>query len=121
MTIDWSVIGSGATVFSSIATAAGVCFVAWQVLLAKKQAQAEFEDSFDQQYRALSMAIPVDVLIGKKLDEAKKDEVRELIYNYLDLSNEQVYLRKKGRVSSDTWESWCSGVNTTPNPQLFAE
>jgi hypothetical protein len=82
--IDWNII-------SSIATALGVCFGAWQIKVGKEQAQATFEDSLDQQYRSLSMELPVSVLIGEPVEEKDKMRVRELIFNYLDLANEQVF------------------------------
>ena len=56
------------------------------------------------------MAIPVDALIGKPVSDDQSDDVRELVYNYLDLSNEQVYLRSKKRVTKDTWKDWCTGI-----------
>jgi hypothetical protein len=109
-TIDWTIVGSAATVFASIFTAIGVAFCAWQIRLGKKQSQAEFEDSLDQQYREISMALPVDVLIGKDASEDQKSQVRELIYNYFDLANEQAYLRAKGRICKTTWLSWSTGM-----------
>jgi hypothetical protein len=84
MVVDWNALSSIATAAGSIATGFGVLFGAWQIRLSKKQAQAEFEDHLDQQYRILSMAIPVDVLIGKEPKDEEKEMVRELIYNYLD-------------------------------------
>ncbi|OUS30505.1 hypothetical protein A9Q99_06005 [Gammaproteobacteria bacterium 45_16_T64] len=110
MVVDWNVVSSIATAAGSIATGVGVLFGAWQIRLSKKQAQAEFEDHLDQQYRILSMDIPVDVLIGKEPKAEEKAMVRELVYNYLDLSNEQVYLRAKGRITQYTWLSWSSGI-----------
>ena len=110
MAIDWNVISSVATAIGSVATALGVLFGAWQIRISKKQSQAEFEDSLDQQYRSISMKLPVDVLIGKQPKKEEQTIVRELVYNYLDLSNEQVYLRAKGRVTQYTWQSWCSGI-----------
>jgi hypothetical protein len=107
---DWNAISSISTAVASVATAVGVLFGAWQISLSKKQVQAEFEDSMDQQYRSLSMALPVDVLIGKEPQKEEARRVRELVFNYLDLSNEQVYLRAKGRVSKHTWVSWNSGI-----------
>ncbi|MFT7184709.1 MAG: hypothetical protein ACI84K_000075 [Pseudohongiellaceae bacterium] len=110
MTIDWNVISSISTAVASVATAIGVLFAAWQFRQSQKQSQASFEDSMDQQYRSLSMALPVDVLIGKESSKEDKDKVRELVFNYLDLSNEQVYFRAKGRISKYTWESWSLGI-----------
>lgn len=99
MYIGWNAMSSIATAIGSLVTAIGVAFVGVQIRITKKHAQAKFEDSMDQQYRILSMGIPVDVLMGQE------KEVRELIYNYLDLSNEQIYLRAKECISSLTWKS----------------
>jgi hypothetical protein len=108
--IDWSVIGSATTALGAMFTGVGVMFGAYQIRLTKKQGIAEFEDRFDQQYRELSMQLPVDVLIGQKPTKEDRLRVRELIYNYCDLSNEQVYLRAKGKVTQVTWMSWSSGI-----------
>jgi len=59
-----------------IATALGVVFAAWQIWEATNLRRAEFEDSFDQQYRELSYSIPVDALLGKDLKEGKDQEAR---------------------------------------------
>ncbi len=106
---------------ASIATAIGVLFAVWQFRESAKLAQSTFEDSLDQQYRVLSMAIPVDALIGKSIPDNKKDEVRELIYNYLDLSNEQIFLRKKKRISKDTWVDWNLGIKSNLRKNAFKE
>jgi hypothetical protein len=62
---------------AALATAIGVAVAAWQIRESRKLAQSSFEDSLDQQYRALAHGIPVDALIGKEVAEAKKDETRE--------------------------------------------
>ena len=61
--IDWNILSSAATAFGAVVTGIGVIFGAWQIRLGKKQAQAVFEDSLDQQYRAISMELPVNVLV----------------------------------------------------------
>jgi len=101
--IDWNSV-------VSICTAAGVLIAAFQLRVGSKISQTEFEDSIDQQYRELAKGIPVDALIGREVSEDKKDYTRELIYNYLDLSNEQIFLRKKKRIRKDTWADWCTGI-----------
>ena len=85
---------------ASVATAIGVCIAAWQIWESKKLAQTSFEDGLDQQYRNLAMDIPVDALIGKPVDD-ESGKLREIIYNYLDLCNEQIYLRKIKRISKN--------------------
>ncbi len=121
MVIDWDIVSSAATAIGSLATALGVCFGAWQIKVTKEQAQATFEDGFDQQYRSLSMELPVNVLIGNPVTEENRDRVRELVFNYLDLANEQVYLRAKGRISKHTWASWASGIQSHLEKPAFSE
>jgi hypothetical protein len=105
--------------FASIATAFGVAVAAWQIWENGKLAQSTFEDSFDQQYRKLAMEIPVDALIGTPIPEAKKLIVREIIYNYLDLCNEQVYLRVKKRVRTERWKDWQDGIKENLRKPAF--
>jgi len=106
---------------ASIATSIGVGIAAWQIWESRKLAQTTFEDSFDQQYRNMTMQIPVDVLIGKSAPKEKKEEIREIIYNYLDLCNEQIYLRKKKRISVIRWIDWSSGIKENLEKQAFRE
>ncbi len=104
---------------ASIATSIGVLIAAWQLREARRVAQTTFEDSFDQQYRELSMKIPVDSLLGKETPENKISEAREVIYNYLDLCNEQISLRKKNRVNKKCWESWQEGIKDNLEKSAF--
>lgn len=94
---------------SASATAIGVCFAAWQIREGRKIAQNEFENNLDAQYRNLIQQIPADVLLEKEAADTKGN-YREIIFNYLDLSNEQIYLRKQGRVSDSRWENWKDGI-----------
>ena len=64
---------------ASLVTASGVCIAAWQIWENRKLAQTSFEDGLDQQYRDLAMDIPVDALIGKPINDNKKDDLREII------------------------------------------
>ena len=105
MYIDWSTIASVATAFL---VAIGV----WEIRQGSRIAQAQFEDSLDQQFRDLAKDIPVDALIGKPVRDDQWQEARELIYNYLDLCNEQVFLRKKRKIRKDTWLDWCAGIQS---------
>jgi len=106
---------------ASVATAVGVCIAAWQIWASRKLAQSSFEDSLDQQYRKLAMDIPVDALIGKPINDDKKDDLREIIYNYLDLCNEQAYLWQKKRVSKNRWKEWNDGIKDNLSKPAFKE
>ncbi len=106
---------------ASIATAIGVAVATWQIWESRKLAQATFEDSFNQQYRDLIYAIPVDVLLGKDLPEPEKLKAREIVFNYLDLCNEQIAHRHTKRISERLWKSWASGIEENINRALFSE
>jgi len=112
MNIDWDSL-------VSVTTAVGVFIAAFQLRTSSKIAQSEFEDSIDQQYRDLARGIPVDALIGKSVSEDKKEMTRELIYNYLDLCNEQIFLRRKKRIRKDTWVDWCAGIESNLSKEEF--
>lgn len=93
----------------SLATPASVLILAYQLWQRKKQFTTEFEDKLTDQYRDIVLEIPVEAL----LDDSDGDRYEgDLIhyYRYLDLTNEQIYLRKEGRVSKVTWESWREGI-----------
>jgi hypothetical protein len=104
-----------------LATAIGVCIAAWQIWENRKLTQTSFEDGLDQQYRNLAMDIPVDALIGKPIKDNKKDVLREIIYNYLDLCNEQTYLWQKKRISKNRWKDWNDGIKDNLAKPAFKE
>jgi len=112
--MDWNTV-------ASVATAIGVAVAAWQIWESRHLAQMSFEDAIDKQYRELAMQIPVDVLLGKNISVKQKHQVREIIYNYLDLCNEQAYLRKKKRISRARWREWCEGIQSNLNKPVFKE
>ncbi|MDZ7841510.1 MAG: hypothetical protein U5R46_11970 [Gammaproteobacteria bacterium] len=112
--MDWGTV-------ASIATAIGVAVAAWQIRLSRKIFQTQFEDSLDQQYRELVRDIPVDALIGDECPSEQSDSVRELVFNYLDLSNEQAYLRRIKRVSKARWKEWNEGIRNNLSKPVFRE
>jgi len=114
MNIDWDMI-------TSVATAIGVFVAAWQLWEARKVSQSSFEDHLDEQYRQLAYAIPVDVFLSKKIDKKTRNTAREWVYNYLDLCNEQIYLRMKNKISHDRRREWESGIRQNIRRPFFAE
>ena len=105
--MDWlSIVGSVA----SVATAIGVFVAGWQIRLAKQLARTQFEDTLTQQFRDIIWKIPVDALIGLEISEEQYQQTRDDFFRYIDLSNEQVFLRKNNRISKATWELWRDGM-----------
>lgn len=111
--------------FAPLATGFGVLLAAWAIWLRRSLAQSSFEDALAKEYRELIRAIPVDVLLGKNFREVapgdKCESVRETIFNYLDLCNEQIYLRKKGRIRRSTWQEWAEGMSLNLKLPMFLE
>ena len=69
--------------------------------------------------RKLARKIPVASLPGQELPREAFEKIREEIYNYIDLSNEQVFLRQNGRISKATWMNWCEGIQSNLSRPLF--
>lgn len=93
----------------SLATPASVLILAYQLWQRKKQFTTEFEDKLTDQYRDIVLEIPVEALLDDSDEESYRGDLKHY-YKYLDLTNEQIYLRKEGRVSKATWESWREGI-----------
>jgi hypothetical protein len=110
--MNWAAVGS-------IATALGVLFVCWQIWQTRKQNITAFEDEMSRQYREILKTIPVEALLGEELTPKELEEAENGIYHYLDLSNEQVFLRQNNRVSSETWKSWCDGIKANLSRKTF--
>jgi len=105
---------------ASFATAVGVFLAWWQIRESSRQAKTTFEDSLSNEYRNLVQGIPVKALLGEDLDEeAYRDNLSEL-YHYIDLTNEQAFLRQRGRISPETWVNWRDGIQTTMSKPAFS-
>lgn len=96
----------------SFGTPLSVLVLAYQLWQRKKQFTTEFEDNLTNQYREIIYKIPVESLLGRSDSEEYAGELKDY-YRYIDLSNEQIFLRQEGRVSKSTWENWRAGIETT--------
>jgi hypothetical protein len=97
---------------AEIATAAGVILVAVQLWIGRHQTRTALEDALSKEYREIALALPpaafYDPPTGKPI-EAFDDHLREYLW-YVDLSNQQVFLRQQCRVSRRTWRLWRDGI-----------
>jgi len=107
------------TTIPSVVTAFLVVIAMRHLRLTRELAQSSFEDSLNKEYRSLMMGIPVDALLGRKVSEDDFPRTREYIYNYIDLCNEQVFLRKKGRITAATWWEWAEGIQSNLEKPTF--
>lgn len=104
---------------AGVATAAAVLLAWWQIRLTQRQALTDFEDGLAREYREIAQTIPVDALLGGELDDEAFAAAFEKFYRYVDLSNEQVFLRMMGRISEATWRNWCSGIRSPLERPVF--
>lgn len=109
------------TAIGSVATALTVGAASVQIFFATRQEKSEFEDGLAREYRELLGQLPVDVLRRQALTRELSDDDFRTFYRYLDLSNEQVFLRHKGRIRKDTWKEWSSGIRSNLQRPGFRE
>jgi|SRR5437867_413760 len=113
-TVDWTAIGS-------IATAAAVLVASWQLYRRTLQARTNFEDDLSREYRELAQSIPVKVHLCEELAPEEFERAFPRLYQYIDLTNEQVFLRMNGRISKATWFNWRDGIKSNLARSAFAE
>lgn len=103
------------TLAATLATAVGVGIAAAALYLQRRQAISAFEADLTQEFRAILKEIPVAALIRR---DQSSYEIANLLrdlgpfYRYIDLSNEQAFLAKKGVVRPDTWKEWEAGIKS---------
>ena len=112
--INWSAIGS-------IGTAVAVLIAAWQVRKNTQQARTDFEDDLSREYREVARSIPVKAHLGQELGEEEFEQTFSRLYQYIDLTNEQIFLRMNGRVSKATWLNWVDGMKSNLGRPAFTQ
>jgi len=115
MSIDLELVRA----ISAFGTTAGVVFAAVQLWRSKQQQVLRFEDEIAKEYRNIARMIPVEALLGKSLKE--NNDALNNIYTYIDFCNEQIFLRKKGRIRKTTWENWLEGIEANMKLPAFQE
>ena len=95
---------------ASVATALGLAFAVIQLRVAARQAITNFEDTLAAEYRALAASLPTEALLGGTLLDEEHKKVLDEFYHYFDLTNGQIFLRQKGRVSKRTFAFWRDGI-----------
>ncbi len=98
----------------------GIIFAACQLLVTKKQAMTTFEDNIAREYRDLANRLPTKALLGKDLSDDEYQKAFDEFYHYFDLSNEQVFLHQRRRISKATWNYWRDGIRSNIRRPAFA-
>jgi hypothetical protein len=104
-------------------TAAGTIFTGFAVLvgvrqlktteneleLIKEQARTSFEDDLSREYRSIVASLPAEAFFREGIKELD-DPTRRAFFRYFDLSNEELFLAKLGRIGDDTKLQWVDGI-----------
>lgn len=106
--ITSSVVTAIATVFA----AAGVWYAREQLQASREIFQLQFEDALDKEYRELISKLPAKAVIGEPLTDLEYEDTFDEIFQYIDLSNQQVNLRCRKRISKEIWEDWAEGIES---------
>ena len=118
------IISASAAVVAAAATciaAAGVWYAHRQLHTSRQIAQLQFEDALAKEYRELINRLPTAILLGGKLEGKAYLQAFDELFRYIDLSNEQVCLRQRGRISLDVWRDWCDGIHSNLKLPAFAQ
>lgn len=91
----------------------------WQIIRNNIQQKTNFEDLLSKEYREITRRIPYTALVGDELKDDEKCKAYNEIFNYMDLCNEQIFLRKSGRVRKNTWVNWQEGMKTNFSLPVF--
>lgn len=105
---------------ANVVMAIGVLLAFGQLLVTKKIAQLQFEDGLAKEYRDLAARIPTKVFYGVNLSDEQFELTRDEFFRYIDLCNEQVSLRARGRISLRVWKFWCDGIRYNLSLPAFA-
>lgn len=110
------VIQTGAAFFA----ACGIVVAAIQLLFSYKLSKTSFEDGISREYRnIIKKNLPTKAIIGEELNEDEFIEALDDIFSYIDLSNEEVFLRQQGRIRKKTWYYWRDGIQMNLRKSAF--
>ncbi|CAI8884231.1 hypothetical protein [Pseudomonas serboccidentalis] len=115
-----SAIGSSISAFAACVTAIGVWYARHQLKTSRDIAQLQFEDALGKEYRELAGELSKKALMGEYLSDSEYEESFDELYRYIDLTNEQISLRERGRITKEVWQNWMDGINTNMKLPAFS-
>jgi len=88
---------------------ASVAIAALALRHATKQARTTFEEALAREYRDITGRLPLPLFYEHGL-VTLTDPQRQTMFQYFDLSNEQLRLIQEKRIRGKTAEDWSSGI-----------
>jgi hypothetical protein len=118
--MEWKDLPQWVSALAALVSACGLFLAFWQLKLMKRMAVMQFEDNLAREYRDLASRLPTKALLGEELTEDEHQGALDEFIHYIDLSNEQVFLRQCKRLSLTTWVNWCDGIRSNLQRPAFA-
>ncbi|MFN4244065.1 MAG: hypothetical protein ACK4PI_12620 [Tepidisphaerales bacterium] len=104
---------------ANLSIALGLFITMWQIKLQVQQAVTDFEDDLDREYREISLALPIEALLGETLSPEAHAKALEQFHRYFDLTNQVIFLRQTGRLSDLRWETWLDEIRVNLDKPAF--
>ena len=118
---SYSLVLQSIASLTGIATSTSMIIAYRQLRLATRNTQVTFEDALAREFRQVSMRMPLKALLGQPLDDAEMESSLAAFYWYFDLTNEQLFLRRHGRISDIAWRSWEEGIERAMRRPAFVQ
>ena len=115
-----SAVGSAISAAAASVAAIGVWYAKYQLKTSRELAQLSFEDALAKEYRELAGQLSKKALMGEILSDTEYEDAFDELYRYVDLTNEQISLRARGRITPEVWRSWSEGMKSNLALPAFA-
>jgi len=119
--MEWKDVPGWVSAVAAVVSACGVFLAYWQLKLMKRMADTQFEDNLSREYRGLAAQLPTKAMLGESLSDDELEGAMDHFFHYIDLSNEQVFLRQHKRISLRTWINWRDGIGSNLRRPAFAK
>lgn len=93
-------------------TAAGVLFAYSQLKLTHDISVSQFENQLFVEYRRAIEKFPSSAMLGEEVTDYELAEMADDFYMYIDLTNEQIHLRRSNKITKETWGIWRDGIRS---------
>jgi hypothetical protein len=118
--MGWQDLPQWVSALAGVVSACGLFLAFWQLKLMRRLADTAFEDNLAREYRELAARLPTKAMLGEGLTEDEHRQALDEFIHYIDLSNEQVFLRRSKRICLTTWLNWCDGIQSNLQRPAFA-
>jgi hypothetical protein len=96
-----------------LVVSAGFILTLYELKQFEKAEKTKLENKLNKEYRELVREIPIEAMLDDDVDwDSDTPEVDRVsvIYPYIDLTNQQIFLRKKGKITYSRWKDWEEGI-----------